>query len=66
MCFLGLKLTAKLSPSDAAVSNRDRAMTAVAGRRGGQLSPPFELPLEQAIARPLARASGLRSRLWPV
>jgi hypothetical protein len=25
-------------------------MTAVAGRRGGQLSPPFELPLEQAIA----------------
>jgi hypothetical protein len=56
MVIVGLKLTAKLSPSDAAVSGIDRAVTAVAGRRGGRLSPPFELPLEQAIA--LAQFSG--------
>jgi hypothetical protein len=50
MVFLGLKLlTSQSSPSDAAVSASNRAVTAVAGRRAGRLSAPFELPLEQAI-----------------
>jgi|GEM_PF-6521576 len=62
---MGLKLTAKLSPSDAAVSNRDRAVTAVAGRRGGRLSPPFELPLEQAIALAQFGAAGIPEAKLP-
>jgi hypothetical protein len=62
---LGLKLKAKLSPSDAATSNCDRAVTAVAGRRGGRLSPPFELPLEQAIALAQFGAAGIPEAKLP-
>lgn len=56
---LGLKLTSKSRPSDAAVSGPDQAVTAVAGRGGGRLSAPFELPLEQAIALAQFTAAGI-------
>lgn len=59
MVFMGLKLTSQSSPSDAAASSSDRAVTAVAGRRGGRLAAPFELPLEQAIALAQFSAAGI-------
>jgi hypothetical protein len=65
MVFLVLKMTAKPSPSDAAVSTRERAVTAVAGRRGGRLSPPFELPLEQAIVLAEFGAAGIPEAKLP-
>jgi hypothetical protein len=65
MVFWVLKLTAKPSPSDVAVFNRDRAVTAVAGRRAGRLAPPFELPLEQAIALAQFGAAGIPEAKLP-
>lgn len=59
MVLLGLNLTSHSSPSDAAGSGSDRAVTAVAGRRGGRLAAPFELPLEQAIALAQFTAAGI-------
>jgi exodeoxyribonuclease V alpha subunit len=47
------------------ILTRELLYTAVTRARDGLCIVSTAEALEQAIARPLARASGLRDRLWP-